>query len=54
MKDEVRRKKNFGLWVNFRQEDRICRKGDCGAAAVAVLLRALRLRRDEVTGNERG
>jgi hypothetical protein len=23
------------FWVNFRQEDRICRKGDCGAAAVA-------------------
>jgi hypothetical protein len=39
------------FWVNFRQEDRICRKGGCGAAAVAVLLRALRLRRDKVTGN---
>ena len=24
-----------GFWVNFRQEDRICRKGDCGEAAVA-------------------
>ena len=26
--------------------NRICRKEDCGAAAVAVLLRASRLRRD--------
>ena len=52
----VRQKRiiNFEFWVNFRQEDRICRKGDCGVAAVAVLLRASRLRRDEVTGNERG
>jgi hypothetical protein len=27
MKAEVRRKKEFGFWMNFRQEDRICRKG---------------------------
>jgi len=27
MKAEVRRKKEFGFLVNFRQEDRICRKG---------------------------
>ena len=33
----VRQKRNidFGFWVNFRQEDMICRMGDCGAAAVA-------------------
>ena len=44
----VRQKRNidFGFWVNFRQEDRICRKEDCGAAALAALLRASRLRRD--------
>jgi hypothetical protein len=26
---------DVGFWVNFRQEDRICRMADCGAAAVA-------------------
>ncbi len=26
---------NFGIGKHFRQEDRICRKGDCGEAAVA-------------------
>jgi hypothetical protein len=35
---------DFGFWMmNFGLVD-------CGAAAVAILLRALRLRRDKVTG----
>jgi len=44
---------NFGIGKHFRQEDRICRMNwmvDCGVAAVAVLLRASRLRRDKVAG----
>ena len=40
-----------GFRKHFRQEDRIFRKEDCGAAAVAVLLRASRLQRDKVAGN---
>jgi hypothetical protein len=45
---------NFGIGKHFRQEDRISRMGDCGAAPVAVLLRASRLRRDKVAGEGSG
>jgi hypothetical protein len=51
---------NFGIGKHFRQEDRISRMNgildvrfwimDCAEGAVAVLLRAARLRRDKVAG----